>query len=189
MARYMIERQFPKGLSIPQTDEGKKAIANVVANNAEHGVTWVHSYVNPDRTATFCVYDGPSPEAIRKVADRNEPAGDEDHPGQRPRSVLLHGLKTPNEDGRPRPAVVSVTYAGSRARRARVRRRRPDLRLTGAPPGARGRGGGCLRVRRWRRCGRCARRSCRGCGWPARPTARARRARRRRRSAARPRRP
>ena len=71
MARYIIERQFPKGLSIPQNDEGKQAVANVVANNAEHGVTWVHSYVNPDRTATFCVYDGPNPEAIRKVADRN----------------------------------------------------------------------------------------------------------------------
>ena len=27
---------------------------DVVDGNAEHGVTWVHSYVNPDRTATFC---------------------------------------------------------------------------------------------------------------------------------------
>jgi len=71
MARYMIERQFPNGLSIPLDDDGKKAVASVIANNAEHGVTWVHSYVNPDRTATFCVYDGPTPEAIRKVAERN----------------------------------------------------------------------------------------------------------------------
>jgi len=71
MARYMIERHFPQGLSIPLNDDGKKAVASVVANNAEHGVTWVHSYVNPDRTGTFCVYDGPSPEAIRKVAERN----------------------------------------------------------------------------------------------------------------------
>jgi uncharacterized protein DUF4242 len=71
MARYMIERTFPNGLSIPLDDDGKKAVANVVAVNAEHGVTWVHSYVNPDRTGTFCVYDGPTPEAIRKVAERN----------------------------------------------------------------------------------------------------------------------
>ena len=71
MARYMIERQFPNGLSIPLDDEGKKAVASVIANNAEHGVTWVHSYVNPDRTATICVYDCPTPEAIRKVAERN----------------------------------------------------------------------------------------------------------------------
>ena len=71
MARFMVERTFPNGLSIPLDDEGKKAVANVVANDAEHGVTWVHSYVNPDRTGTFCVYDGPTPEAIRKVAERN----------------------------------------------------------------------------------------------------------------------
>ena len=71
MARYMIERHFPNGLSIPQTEDGKKAIAGVVANNAEHGVTWVHSYVNADRTGTFCIYDGPSPEAIRTVAEKN----------------------------------------------------------------------------------------------------------------------
>jgi hypothetical protein len=71
MARYMIEREFPNGLSIPQNADGKKAVASVVAANAEQGVTWVHSYVNPDRTGTFCVYDGPSPEAIRKAAERN----------------------------------------------------------------------------------------------------------------------
>ena len=71
MARYMIEREFPNGLSIPQNADGKKAVAGVVAANAEQGVTWVHSYVNPDRTGTFCVYDGPSPEAIRKAAERN----------------------------------------------------------------------------------------------------------------------
>ena len=51
-------------------DDGKKAVAGVVANNAEHGVTWVHSYVNPDRTGTFCVYDGPSPEAIEAMGSK-----------------------------------------------------------------------------------------------------------------------
>jgi len=71
MPRYLIERSFPDGLSIPMNAEGQKAIAGVVANNAEHGVTWVHSYVNPERTQTFCIYDAPAPEAIRKVADRN----------------------------------------------------------------------------------------------------------------------
>jgi hypothetical protein len=71
MPRYLIERSFPQGLSIPMNDEGRKAVADVVATNADSGVTWVHSYVNPDRTQTFCIYDAPSPEAIRKVADRN----------------------------------------------------------------------------------------------------------------------
>jgi hypothetical protein len=72
MARYLVERTFPAGLSIPQTDVGARIVRSVVDNNAKDGVTWVHSYVSPDRTKTFCIYDGPSPEAIRKVAERNE---------------------------------------------------------------------------------------------------------------------
>ena len=71
MPRYLVERSFPDGLSIPMTAEGRKAVAGVVANNAEQGVTWVHSYVTPDRKQTYCIYDGPSPESIREVADRN----------------------------------------------------------------------------------------------------------------------
>jgi hypothetical protein len=34
-------------------------------------VTWVHSYVRPDKKVSFCVYDGPDPESIRKAATRN----------------------------------------------------------------------------------------------------------------------
>ncbi len=71
MPRYMVERSFPQGLSIPMNDEGRKAVQGVVRQNADLGVTWVHSYVNGDHTQTFCVYDGPSPEAIRQVAERN----------------------------------------------------------------------------------------------------------------------
>jgi Protein of unknown function (DUF4242) len=69
--RYLIERSFPEGLSIPINDDGRRAVSGVIANNAEHGVTWVQSYVSPDRKQTFCIYDAPAPEAIRKVADRN----------------------------------------------------------------------------------------------------------------------
>jgi len=71
MPRYLVERHFPAGLSIPMNGEGRSAVAGVVANNAAQGVTWVHSYVVPDRTQTFCIYDAPNPEAIRKVADSN----------------------------------------------------------------------------------------------------------------------
>jgi predicted amidohydrolase YtcJ len=70
MPRYMIERTFPNGLALSPNAEGKKAAEAVIAANAEHGVTWVHSYVTPDKKHTFCVYDGPSPEAIRQVAER-----------------------------------------------------------------------------------------------------------------------
>jgi len=34
-------------------------------------VTWIHSYVTTDKKKTFCIYDGPTPEAIRRVARRN----------------------------------------------------------------------------------------------------------------------
>ena len=72
MPRYLVERSFPQGLSIPMNADGAKACLSVVAKNAEQAVTWVHSYVTPDRTQTYCIYDAPSPEAIRTVAQRNE---------------------------------------------------------------------------------------------------------------------
>jgi hypothetical protein len=71
MARYLVERTFPTGLHIPLTEDGASACAGVVAANALEGVTWVHSYVSQDKSRTFCVYDGPSPEAIRRTASRN----------------------------------------------------------------------------------------------------------------------
>lgn len=71
MNRYLVERTFSDGLSIPMTEQGRAVCAGVVANNAECQVTWLHSYVSTDRTKTFCIYDGPSPDAIRQVAERN----------------------------------------------------------------------------------------------------------------------
>jgi hypothetical protein len=71
MPRYMIERNFSAGLHIPVNDEGAQACLGVVDANARDGVTWIHSYVSADKTRTFCVYDGPDPEAIRRAAGNN----------------------------------------------------------------------------------------------------------------------
>ena len=71
MPRYLVERTFPDGLAIPVSDEGAATCLAVVGGNAEFGVTWVHSYVSEDKTKTFCIYDGPGPEAIREAATRN----------------------------------------------------------------------------------------------------------------------
>ena len=68
MPRYVVERTFPDGLVIPINDEGAAASQTVVDKNADHGVTWIHSYVSEDKRCSFCVYDGPSPEAIRQAA-------------------------------------------------------------------------------------------------------------------------
>jgi hypothetical protein len=72
MPRYLVERSFPKGLGIPQNEVGARICRTVVDNNAKKGVTWVHSYVVPDRTKTYCIYDSPNPESIRTVAENNE---------------------------------------------------------------------------------------------------------------------
>jgi Nickel responsive protein SCO4226-like len=71
MPRYLVERTFPEGLMLPANAQGAQASAAVVANNARDGVTWIHSYVTPDRKKTLCIYDGPSPDAIRVVARAN----------------------------------------------------------------------------------------------------------------------
>lgn len=68
MPRYMVEREFPNGLEIPTTTDGQKAMLGVVDNNATEQVTWVQSFVTDDHGKTFCIYDGPSPEAIRRAA-------------------------------------------------------------------------------------------------------------------------
>ena len=71
MPRYMVERTFPDGLHIPADRQGADAMLGIVERNAGEGVTWVHSYVTADKTRTFCVYDAPSPDAIRKAAEKS----------------------------------------------------------------------------------------------------------------------
>src|SRR5215831_8138417 len=71
MPRYMVERTFPDGLNIPINDQGEAMFRQVILNNAEDNVTWIHSYVSEDRVKTYCTYDAPSPEAIRRTARRN----------------------------------------------------------------------------------------------------------------------
>ncbi|HEX4490119.1 MAG TPA: DUF4242 domain-containing protein [Acidimicrobiia bacterium] len=71
MPRYVVQRTFPEGLAVPPTADGAKACLAVVENNAEERVTWVTSYVTTDRTRTFCIYDGPNPEAIERAATAN----------------------------------------------------------------------------------------------------------------------
>jgi hypothetical protein len=71
MPRYLVERSFPDGLTIPTNDAGAKTCLDVVQNNAEEQVTWVTSYVSTDHTKTFCIYDGPTPESIHRAAAAN----------------------------------------------------------------------------------------------------------------------
>jgi len=69
MPRYLVERTFSDR---PHLAADVEACLAIVARNADEGVTWLHSYISEDREKTFCLYDAPSPEAIRKTAIRNE---------------------------------------------------------------------------------------------------------------------
>ncbi|HEV7447445.1 MAG: hypothetical protein JWO04_4874 [Gammaproteobacteria bacterium] len=70
MPRYMIEREFSQGLQVSMDEIGAKACLAIVQSNLAEQVTWLHSYVSADKRKTFCVYEGPSPEAIRRAASR-----------------------------------------------------------------------------------------------------------------------
>jgi hypothetical protein len=71
MSRFVVERTFPDGLTVPVTGEGVKVCQTVVDNNAEEQVTWLTSYVSLDHTKTYCLYDGPSEESIQRAATAN----------------------------------------------------------------------------------------------------------------------
>lgn len=68
LRRFMVVRTFP-----PRALDGLDAAAKESVNrtNAGHGVRWVHSYANPDKTRTFCIYDGPSEQAVHAAAKAN----------------------------------------------------------------------------------------------------------------------
>ena len=71
MPRYLVERTFTAGLRFPTDHTGRQAAAEIIANNGAESVTWIHSYVSADDKTTWCVYDAPSPEAVRTVAAGN----------------------------------------------------------------------------------------------------------------------
>lgn len=66
--RYLVERTFPAG-ALAGLDAATKAKVN--ARNASVGVRWVQSYATADKTKTFCIYEGPSEQAVRKAATLN----------------------------------------------------------------------------------------------------------------------
>lgn len=68
MPRYIVQRTFPNGLDVPITAEGEASCGRIVDQNMEERVSWVHSFVATDKKTTFCVYDAPSPEAVRRAA-------------------------------------------------------------------------------------------------------------------------
>lgn len=63
MPLYVIERRFAE-----QIDPDVEDVKLIEAANTDAGVRWVFSFLTADRRRTYCLYEAPSPDAIRAAA-------------------------------------------------------------------------------------------------------------------------
>lgn len=68
MHRYLVERSFAPGSDPPIPVPGEPARAALIEAHEACGVSWVRSYVTSDQRRSYCIVDGPSPEAVRWAA-------------------------------------------------------------------------------------------------------------------------
>jgi hypothetical protein len=67
---YVIERRFAE-----QLDASVDDVIAIEAVNADENIRWIFSFLTADRRRTYCLYEAPSPDAIRAAARRlNIPA-------------------------------------------------------------------------------------------------------------------
>lgn len=62
---FMVERNYAD-----QLEPSFEAADGINRLNAEEGVRWLYSFLSADRRKTYCLYESPSPEAIRSAAAR-----------------------------------------------------------------------------------------------------------------------
>jgi hypothetical protein len=62
---FMVERNFAEALE-PSID----AADGINRINTEAGVRWLYSFLSADKRKTYCLYEAPTPEAIRTAASR-----------------------------------------------------------------------------------------------------------------------
>ena len=65
MPIFMVERNFAEELE-PSLD----AADGINRINDQEGVRWLYSFLSADKRKTYCLYEAPSPEAIRTAAAR-----------------------------------------------------------------------------------------------------------------------
>ena len=65
MPIFMIERHFADELDASADD-----IDGINRINDEEGVRWLYSFLSADKRKTYCLYEAPSPDAIRRAATR-----------------------------------------------------------------------------------------------------------------------
>ncbi|OBF06456.1 MULTISPECIES: DUF4242 domain-containing protein [unclassified Mycobacterium] len=65
MPIFMVERNFAEEL------EPSLEVADGINRiNDQEGVRWMYSFLSADKRKTYCLYEAPSPEAIRTAAAR-----------------------------------------------------------------------------------------------------------------------
>jgi hypothetical protein len=70
MPLYIIERTFAEQLDVSDGD-----VRLIEEINADEGVRWLFSFLSADRRRSYCLYEAPTPAAIRQAAARaNLPA-------------------------------------------------------------------------------------------------------------------
>ena len=70
MPLFVIERNFVEQLDPEALDYDQIRLVN-----DDEGVSWVYSFLSADKKKTYCLYEGPSAEAMREAARRaNIPA-------------------------------------------------------------------------------------------------------------------
>lgn len=67
MRIFMVERRFADEL-----EAAAELIDGINRINDEEGVRWLYSFLSADRRKTYCLYEAPLAEAIRKAAVRAE---------------------------------------------------------------------------------------------------------------------
>lgn len=65
MPVFLIERRYADEL-----DASAEVVDGINRVNDEEGVKWLYSFLSADNRKTFCLYEAPSAEAIRRAAVR-----------------------------------------------------------------------------------------------------------------------
>lgn len=65
MPMFMVERRYADEL-----DANAELADGINRVNDEEGVRWLYSFLSADKRKTYCLYEAPSPEAIRRAASR-----------------------------------------------------------------------------------------------------------------------
>ena len=65
MPVFLIERRYADELELT----GELA-ADVNRVNDDEGVRWLYSFLSVDKRKTYCLYEAPSADAIRRAAER-----------------------------------------------------------------------------------------------------------------------